>query len=338
MIRRSLANRPLRRMVLVVLWLAAVDQMVEPVLRSLERERYEAGAVFRFENSDLFGLGPLVQYLREHPSGERPRTVFFGNSIMWGYGLQAGMTLPAHFQRLEPQSKVFNIAINGFDTGNSFLIARALIDSIDRLYVLRVHDRADARLPSLIPIDDSDLRQFALARPDTIERTLQRRMGWWRLYYYTYRLQMAALGTSTRQYIYLHKGELARGLVARIRAAGVPAPLGPGAITITRPVHPGPVPPGVQQAVARNQWLVWRFGELARDHGKRLVLLHIARYSDAMSEEEMGVFNRSFAPHAEIVMLRIPRELTHDGQHLSDEGSRALAMALHDHEQSGHAR
>lgn len=338
MIRRTWENRPLRRIVMVVLWLAAADRFVEPVLRSLERERYERGAVFRFENSDLFGLGPLVQYLREHPSGERPRTVFFGNSIVWGYGLQAGMTLPAHFQALEPQTKVFNIAINGFDTGNSLMIARAIIESIDRLYVLRVLDRADPRLPSLIPIDEADLRQFDLPRPDRVEPALERGMRWWHLYHYAYRLQMAAFGTSTRQYIYLHKGELARGLLARVRAAQPAAPLAVESITITRPLTPGPVPPGVQAALARDQWLVWRFGELARDHGKRLVLLHIARYSAAMSEEEMAAFNRVFAPHAEIVMLRIPRTLTYDGQHLTDDGSRALAKALHDHEQAGAVR
>ena len=87
--------------------------MVPTLQQRVEHDWYENSQVFRFENSDLFALGPLVSYLRQHPRGERPRIAFFGDSVMFGYGLEASTTIPARFQELQPSKKTFNLALNG---------------------------------------------------------------------------------------------------------------------------------------------------------------------------------------------------------------------------------
>ncbi len=58
-------SRTARRLVLMVVWLLLFDLAVPPLLELAERRHYESTTAFRFENSDLFGLGPLVDYLLE---------------------------------------------------------------------------------------------------------------------------------------------------------------------------------------------------------------------------------------------------------------------------------
>jgi hypothetical protein len=322
---------------LTLLWLAVADRFVDPALTFLEHQRYERGRVFRFENSDLFGLGPLVEYLRQHPTGERPRTLFFGNSVVWGYGLAPDVAAPAQLQGLEPETKVFNVAINGFEAGSSYLIARAVIDSVDRVYVLLKGDAADPMLPSLIPIEPEDLRSFNLPHPDRVEQRLERSLGWWHLYRSSYRLQAALFGSSTRQYIYLHKGELARSAIARVKAASLQETASNVAIELSSPMAAGDVSPDVIRTLEHRYGLVWRLGSLARDHAKRAVLLHIDGYSPTMSADDIAAFNRVFAPRAETVVLRIPSPLTFDGLHLTSDGSRALSEVLLRHERAARA-
>ena len=122
---RTLArSRPARRLVFALVALVILDRLEPMVLRSLERTRYEDPARdFRFENSDLFALGPLVGYLRDHPRGPLRRVLFLGNSVMFGYELQASEALPARYQRLDTSAKVFNAGINGMATASSYLIA-----------------------------------------------------------------------------------------------------------------------------------------------------------------------------------------------------------------------
>ena len=72
------AARAWSRLLVCVLGLALADQAVVPLLRRAEAQRYESNRQMRFENSDLFMLGPLTDYLLEHPKGERPRAAFFG--------------------------------------------------------------------------------------------------------------------------------------------------------------------------------------------------------------------------------------------------------------------
>jgi hypothetical protein len=320
-------NRAFRRLALAVLWLAVFDRLVDQTLSFLERERYERGAVVRFENSDLFGLGPLVEYLREHPHGERPRTLFFGNSVVWGYGLAADAAAPAQLQRLEPGVRIFNVAINGFETGSSYLVAKAVVDSVDRLYVLLKGSTANPMLPSLIPIAAEDVRAFNLTPPDRVESALERGMGWWHLYRSSYRLQSALFGSSTRQYIYLHKGELTRSAIATVQKRESPPVQSGKSIDLDAPQDANPAP-DVEKRFARQFSLAWRLGMLARDHGKRLTLMHIAGYSGDMAADDIAAFNRLFDPYATIAVLRIPPALSFDGVHLTAEGSEALAEAL----------
>jgi hypothetical protein len=319
-----------------IVWLALADRLVDPALSFLERERYERGRVFRFENSDLFGLGPLVDYLREHPGRERPRTLFFGNSVVWGYGLSPDSALPAQFQKLEPAAKTFNVSINGFDMGSSYLIARAVIGSVDRLYVLQSGAAADPILPSLIPIDAEDLRFFKLPQPDRIERAFERSLDWWHLYRSTYRLQAALFGSSTRQYVYLHKRELASAAFARLHAGSPSGSSNAEENATIEILRPAGAPPSSEtgRSFQERYPLMWRFGELARTHGKRTVFLRIEGYAEAMLPEAIAAFNQRFGPGVEILVLRIPGSLRFDGLHLTAEGSAALAATLVRHERA----
>ena len=113
-IRRPAGRPALRRLIVAVLTLAVIDVFVPGWLARAERARYEGGGVFRFAYSDLFGIGPAVEYLGDHPRGDRPRAVFLGNSVVWGYRLRTEDSLPVQFQQLEPSVRVFNFAVNGF--------------------------------------------------------------------------------------------------------------------------------------------------------------------------------------------------------------------------------
>jgi len=321
-------DRAFRRLLLVVLWLTAADQLVPRTLERLERARYESGPLFRFENSDLFSLGPLVSYLREHPRGDRPRTVFFGNSVIWGYGLDAASTLPSQYQRLAPGEKVFNIAINGFQTGSSYLISKAIIGSVDRLFILRQGEAADPLLPRLIPLERSDMEAFKLPKPDSMERALVPLAERWRLYALTYRIQSALFGSSTRQYIYLHKGDFARRLLARARAE-TPGVSDPAIeIQLTTPRSADPPSPERLRRLRERCPLLCDFGDLIVLHRKQGVFLQIDGYSEPISEDDAGAFNAAFAPYATIAVIRAPGAATYDTLHLTSAGAAALARAL----------
>jgi hypothetical protein len=73
-----------RRLVFAVAALVVADRFEPALLRSLEEARYEDPAKdFRFGNSDLFGLGPLVAYLREHPHGRQRRVLSWELDRLW---------------------------------------------------------------------------------------------------------------------------------------------------------------------------------------------------------------------------------------------------------------
>jgi hypothetical protein len=319
--------------VFAALWLALFDQLVPGLLHRAERERYEAGGVFRFESSDLFALGPLVSYLREHPHGDRRRVAFLGNSFVFGYGLTAEEAIPARFQRHRPDVRVFNVAFNSAELGSSYLIAKAIGDAVDCLFVLdRPQETAHDLLPSLIPVEEGDLRAFALAPPDRVERRLEAVAGVWRLFASRYRLQSALLSTSTRQYLYLHKRDIARRLLAPIHSSPARPP------AAWRPSHEGvrlrvprsaasPDAEGRRRLRERHQ-LLCRLADLARTHRKRTVFLRVDRVSYDLSDAEVADFNATFAPFGEVVILQVPPSLTYDGMHLTPQGAEAVATAL----------
>jgi lysophospholipase L1-like esterase len=333
-------SRAVRRLAVAVAALVAADRFEPALLRSLEEARYEDPARdFRFENSDLFGLGPLVTYLREHPRGRARRVLFFGNSITYGYLLGAADALPAHYQRLDTSAKVFNVGINGFETGSSFLIAKAIIDSVDLLYVLRQGEaNAHPILPKLIPIENADLAQFHLAGPNETERMLSQVVNHWRLYRDAYRLQAALFGTSTREYIYLHKGALVRSLIARVRAAQPESASSDGTVTIDAPVSVAAPDAGRQARLRAQNPHLWQFGDLFVNRRKQVVFLHLPGYSEGLEDDAIADFNRVYVPYARVLVLQIPGPLTFDGAHLTSAGAAQVARALWNARPEDHAR
>ena len=310
-----------RRLLFALLWLALLDFFIPPIVRRAEYARYETGAVYRFENSDLFALGPMVRYLREHPRGPRRRAMFLGNSVVFGYGLEARDALAAQFERLAGDTRVFNAAVNGAENGDSDLVGKAVIDSVDTLYVqLTLRSRARPILGTLIPVDDDDVRRFALDRTDPIEATLRSLLGRvWRLYAVNDRLQAAFFGTSARQYLYLHKRELLLAALGRAPRKAPETPRSAIAVSLSARRDGAPLPSAMLD-----------LAEVAKSHRKRLVILDFQRRVAAAD------FNAAYAPYAEIVTIDVPPALRFDKQHLTPAGANAVAAALvaHDRERA----
>jgi hypothetical protein len=318
------------------MWLAVADQFVPRLLSELEQRHYESAAVFRFENSDLFALGPLVSYLREHPVHTGRRVAFFGNSVLWGLQLEASEAVPARYQQLRPATRAFNVAVNSFETGSSYLIAKAIIDSVDLLYVQRAGTTANPMLPALMPVDAADVAAFGLQQPDWLEQRLENAASVWRLYASNYRLQAALFGSSTRLFIYLHKGEVVRRLIPGWRSTAAPSEAGPiaddGGVTIAAPRAPLPISPERRRELRARDELTWRFAELVAVRGKRAVFLQFDTADRSLTDEAIAGFNAAFANSAEIARVHVPESLRFDGLHLTMQGATAVAQALARHE------
>ncbi len=320
-------SRTARRLVLTLVWLLIFDRAVPPLLELAERRHYESAAAFRFENSDLFALGPLVDYLRDHPRHQRRRVVFFGNSMIFGYFLTPAQAIPAQFQTLQPEARVYNAAVNGQEMGTSYLVGKAILDSVDVIYVQVIGEKANEMLPSLIPVDDADLRRFHLTAPNRVEARLQRWLGCaWRAYGLNDRMQAALFGTSTRVFLYMHKRDLARAFDVRtLQPAADSWPPIAGHIALRAPrlaatVH---VPP---------RSLKTDLAELARSHGKRVVFMQFEWRGSRVNDAEAGAFNAAYAPFAETVIVTVPPEVTIDGQHPVPAAAAQIAEALARHE------
>jgi hypothetical protein len=317
------AQNAWRRLAFMLLGLVLVDLFVPTVLERLERRRYEGNHLFRFENSDLFGLGPAVAYLREHPHSNRHRAVFLGNSMTFGYLLEAEQTMPAQFEKRRTDTRVFNMAINSQELGTSYLVAKAIIDSVDVLFVQTVGESANATVASLIPVDDSDLNRFHIVRSGRLEERLKTALGCvWRLYRDNERIQAALFGTSTRLFVYTHRGAILHFWRPDTPAA-VPA-------ATERPSLRAPRAPA-SASVPAPPTLLDDFAELARAHQKRVILIQY-EYSEPVNDAEVARFNARYAPAAEMVIVHVPQSLTVDGQHLNAAGSALVAEVLDQHE------
>jgi hypothetical protein len=313
--------RPGRRLLAAVVWLIVFDQFVPGLLRRVEHRRYEETQAFRFESSDLFGLGPLISYFRDHPRGERPRAVFMGNSVMFGYELPATDAIPARFQALHPETQVFNAAVNGFDLGSNYLAAKAMIDDVDRFYIMRGTAAINPRLADLIAVDPDDARAFHLQAVDPIETGLRRIANRWQFYRESYRLQAGIFGTSSREYIHRWLSPMPSRVFAE---PGQTIP----EVTMTT-WDGGRAPDEARRADLRSRdALLWRFAELLSAHKKRTDFLQIGTPTGAMGEPEIADFNAAFSPWVRIVGLTIPPELLYDGRHVTPEGARRVAAAL----------
>jgi hypothetical protein len=322
-IRETPPNRhAARRLIFLLIWLVLFDQFIPVILPSIEQHRYEGPSALRFENSDLFGLGPLVAYLREHPGHTRRRAVFLGNSMMFGYSLNADAALPAQFEQQRPGTHAFNMAMNGQELGTSYVIAKAIIDSVDILFVQYVGEQANPILPSLIPVDQADIKTFRMQQPDPLEQWLKERAGRvWRLYGANERIQAALFGTSTREYLYLHKRDITMRLLRRHPAAPLPPPDVPERPALLLP--PSNRPPSPNRTPGSQEDLLRRFAEFGRAHHKRVVFL-VFDYSAGSAP----AFPPIQSSGAEVVLVHVPATLTFDGQHLTVQGCRLVAALL----------
>jgi hypothetical protein len=324
-------SRPARRIIVAAVTLLIVDLAEPGILRRLETSRYEDRSKdFRFENSDLFGVGPLVDYLREHPVGRQPRVMFIGNSVTYGYGLSPAEALPGQYQRLDRAEKVLNVGVNGLDAGSAYLVAKATVGSVDHLYVLcRPELVATPLIGGHIPVDEEDASRFAVAPVNRMESTLRRVAERWALYRDSYRLQAAMFGTSSRQFVYLHKGDLARRLFAVVAAQPMPD-LAATAATATTPMA-ATMPDEQRLAAVRNEAhaVLWSFAELARGTGQHVVLLQLRGFAEWLPDAgSIAHFNRANFPHARIVLLDVAAQLRSDEVHLTAAGAAATAHAL----------
>jgi hypothetical protein len=311
--------------------LIAADRVEPGLLSRLEASRYEDPATdFRFENSDLFGVGPLVDYLRDHPQGRQPRVVFLGNSVTYGYGLSAHEAVPAQFQRQLPSHKVYNLGVNGFEAGSAWLVAKASIAAVDEAYVLsRTDPVANPLMSRLIELSADDRTRFGLAEPQSaLDRRLSAALGWWRLYRDSYRLQAALFGTSARQFIYLNKGQWGRGRPEPFHQQES------GTVAVTAGVADAPMaevspsPARMEEIRLRAPVMLSAFADLFTRHRKSVVLLQLPGFADWLPEADVADFNRAWAPHARIVVLRFPPDSTLDGLHVDPQGARTVAAAL----------
>lgn len=325
-----------RRLIVCAAVLLAADFAVLPLLRYWEPRRYESDKPLRFENSDFFLLGPLVEYLKENPVGQKPRVVFFGNSVVWGYFLEAHQTIPARFQQWMPQVRVINCGVNRLQTGSAYLITKQLLDSVEAVVlVVPGGDAADPLLPALIPLLTDDAERFGLSRPSPWQVKAARLGRFWRLKRYAYRLQGAWFGTSTRQFVYLNKSRWIKALLGRRGQAVSRDPL--PVVAVAEGVWLSPraaVQPsdGELQGLRNAHLLLYDYAQLVLEHKRRGVIVQFSGQRGVMSPEQLKLFNAHFAPYVTAVEMRIPQAwLTADKVHLTAAGSAGVAQLIYQH-------
>jgi hypothetical protein len=328
-----LRRRPARRLLVAAVILASLDIIEPRVLSSLEARRYEdLSTDFRFENSDLFGVGPLIDYLREHPGGRQPRVMFLGNSVTYGYGLSAADAVPGQFQRLDRSEKIFNAGVNGLESGSAYLIAKASRAAVNHIYILtRTTALVSPTLARRIPVDPDDAQRFGLPAPTGLERSVAAVTNRWGLYRDAYRMQAALFGTSSRQFLYLNKGAAMRGIVAAVRAAETPPPQSIEEVEARTPVASSMPTPERLEALRLSSPLILRqLADVFRAGPASVVVLQVPGFADWLPDTtSVADFNRAYGPHLRIVMLDIPRRhLEYDGMHLTAAGAATTARAL----------
>jgi hypothetical protein len=313
--------------------LAILDLFVPGWVERSEHGRYETGPVFRFPYSDLFGVGPVVEYLRGHPRGDRPRAVFLGDSVVWGYRLRQDDSLPVQFAARRPSVRVLNFAVNGFGSGSAFLMLKAMVDSIDTVY-LHIGGRAvNPGLARLIPVSDTDVQRFNLDPPDRVEQRLEQLAGFWRLYHHSYRLQAALFGTSTRNFLYSNKSAVLWWRTTTQPDANGGLGLAPthpstGHLVVGYSVAPTEPTPARQQELARAEPWLWEYATFIRGHGKRAIFFSLPSPDGAGVDGDWADLNRLFRHSVVFVKAGVPDDMKIDERHLSASGSRALAEML----------
>ena len=319
--------RVARQAVVAVLCLAAFDRLTPGWLAAAEARRYEMEIAGRFAQSDVFALGPLVTYLREHPRGPRPRIAFLGDSTVWGYGVAAEDTVAARFQARAPEEHVLNLGMNSTDTGDMYLIAKSVLDSVATLYVFDRRPRVlHQQLPQLIPVAQDDLTRFGLTPPT--HASGNEILSFWRLFRDSYRIQAAALGTSARVFTYsrlVTAGHaLRRGPDSRAAEPAVDAT----AIIVDSRI--AAAPPSAERAarLSRQRALLWDFAQMVRDRHRTAVFVEMATNEGTLTADERADMNAQFGPGVRFVLVEVPPALMIDGSHVNRTGAMALAEIL----------
>jgi hypothetical protein len=318
--------RVMRQAVVAVLCLAALDRLIPGWLASAEARRYETEAGRRFEQSDVFALGPLVSYLREHPHGPRPRIAFLGDSIVWGYGVAAEDSVAARFQAHAPAERVLNLGMNSTDTGDMYLIAKSVMDSVATLYVFDRRPRVrHEQLPQLIPVAQDDLTRFGLTPPSRANGN--ELLSFWHLFRESYRIQAAALGTSTSVFTY---GRLATAGRALRRGPDPRAADPADAPAIAVDSRIAAAPPSAERAafLSSRHALLWDFAQMVRDRHRTAVFVELVTNKIILAADERADLNAQFGPEVRFVLVDVPPALRIDGSHLNRSGAVALAEIL----------
>ena len=329
----------IRRFAVCLLLLAAVDQAVIPILHFSESKHYRSAALGRFPNSDLFPLGPLVDYLEENPAGSKPRVAFLGDSRVWGYQLEAEDAIPAVFQRLAPNVEVLNLGINGFQNGSDYLLSKRLLGSVDSFYLFfhedPKHQQADPLLPTLIRVDPADAARFGLRPSSKLQIWLGRVAAQWHLARYSYRLQAAWFGTSTRQACALFLKDLMmahsaqKPVPATNSLKGGTAEGASAAVFYEAPTYSGSVSVEETARLAKRYPFLWNYAGLLARSGRRGFFIEFSTAETVMSKQDAALFNAHFSPYATIVRLTIPDSWFLDKRlHMTREGASGVARLL----------
>ncbi len=229
--------------------------------------------------------------------------------------------------------RVFNLAVNGFASGSAFLLLKTIVDSIDTVYLEIGGEAVNSGLARLIPVGDGDMTRFGLERPDRVEQRLEEFAGFWRLYRYSYRLQAALFGTSTRNYLYANKSAVLprRGAPARdMTGSARLAPILPtnSQLVVAHPVAETPPAAERTREVARAEPWLWEYASFIRASGKRAVFYAIVRPHEADDRRDWADLNRIFRGSVVFVRVGVPDDLRIDQTHLSADGSKKLAVLL----------
>src|SRR5690606_20644399 len=109
--------------------------------------------------------------------------------------------------------------------------------------------------------------------------------------------------TSTRVYLYLHKADIARALLAALRgssaseqAGGEPATVAQG-FTLKAPVASAAPGEDRLRVLARRHRLLWDYANVVRDHRKRAVFVQRPNQPGELTDDERADLNAHFQPH-----------------------------------------
>lgn len=325
------------RLGVALLTLVVLDAWVPSIRDRLEAAQYGTTSIARLSNSDVFPLGSLVAYLREHPRGARPRVAFFGDSVVWGYGVDDVDSIPSQFQLLASDAQVFNLGVNLFSTPSSYLLATRIVDAIDVAFLIPADWPPQALLPRVLDLSDEETRRWGYPSSDrsALDRLVNGLLGRWHLYRDAYRLQTGLWGTSTKQFIYVNKSQAIAAALGRYRTPREAARLRDADSEYLRTWD---VPPLIAESAARSdevmdalrfrQPALVAFAELFVSRRKPAYVIEISDRHVVLDARERAAMNERFAPYVRFVLLAPPRRLIFDGLHFTPEGTATVATML----------